>query len=716
MATLLGELHVWSLKNPVAIADGDIGCYTYHDKGEQTVAYHYLEDKQHFAESRDVTWIPKNRRPDKLRDSIKELEELLLSHKCVHIRWKGRKLFQMVLSNGILVTIQVTVHSGDIEKLFIDKTLQGKLAAELINDAVVTDNFFVFSYPEKAKVTLVYFNKKPAGGDTPAKKIEKVSTYDPKVSHIDVPGPKGKRLERKLSINTNQEWVVVWWPISGEEAWPWSPMSSDRDRANIVILGVTPGKLEELSFVRSAYDPIHVAFSSIQPRHVFMLETGTSAAGETVVDSCIYECSKTKIQRATVTTIPTKAGVVAFGRNKSEDKLILACDDAKVVLYDEQKRLTQYTQADLEPSHIAWHPGGCAAFVASNRGEIQCFDMALNPIQFMLVGEDPRAFPTIQLGTYFRSLSNLVQMNWCQLSTDSVINEYIPDAIDSLLLVFDRGPVAMFQIHLGVMSRGKLGARQLVSQYLHYKQTDEAVNLLTAMNWNTEGAVCFACLTAIMDHLLRLPLNDDREAALEAALGTFYAPPRSLSEVIVIEYRDAISRLARRFFHHLLRYQRFEKAFLLAVDLHSRDLFMDIHYLALDRGEHALAQAAKKKAEDIENDPPSSSTESVDSSVDEFDDHVSLGDDDYSDDSYDEADSSSRGKHKKSTDMNDIYLDEAGDASVPVPGDAYAAILMEDPLTLATRGRASGNQRQEDVVRDDDSNTKTLKVIHFGLV
>ena len=63
-------------------------------------------------------------------------------------------------------------------------------------------------------------------------------------------------------------------------------------------------------------------------------------------------------------------------------------------------------------------------------------------------------------------------------------------------------------------------------------------------------------------------------AQLEAALGTFYAPVKPLSEVTVLEYRDPISRLARRFFHHLLRFTRFDKAFLLAVDIGARDLFM----------------------------------------------------------------------------------------------------------------------------------------------
>lgn len=63
-------------------------------------------------------------------------------------------------------------------------------------------------------------------------------------------------------------------------------------------------------------------------------------------------------------------------------------------------------------------------------------------------------------------------------------------------------------------------------------------------------------------------------AQLEAALATFYAPKPPVSEVTIVEYRDPISRLARRFFHHLLRYARFDKAFLLAVDIGARDLFM----------------------------------------------------------------------------------------------------------------------------------------------
>lgn len=39
----------------------------------------------------------------------------------------------------------------------------------------------------------------------------------------------------------------------------------------------------------------------------------------------------------------------------------------------------------------------------------------------------------------------------------------------------------------------------------------QAVNFLNSMNWNTEGRACFACLMLIMNYLLKLPLNSERE-------------------------------------------------------------------------------------------------------------------------------------------------------------------------------------------------------------
>jgi len=56
-----------------------------------------------------------------------------------------------------------------------------------------------------------------------------------------------------------------------------------------------------------------------------------------------------------------------------------------------------------------------------------------------------------------------------------------------------------------------------------------------------------------MISLVSLLLCLNSTAQLEASLGTFYAPTRPLLDATIVEYRDPISRYARRFFHHLLR-------------------------------------------------------------------------------------------------------------------------------------------------------------------
>merc|ERR1712141_529117 len=91
----------------------------------------------------------------------------------------------------------------------------------------------------------------------------------------------------------------------------------------------------------------------------------------------------------------------------------------------------------------------------------------------------------------------------------------------------------------------------------------------------------------------------ERETCIEDALGSFYVPTRIISDEVLSQFRDQISRLARRFFHHLLRHKRFEKAFALAVDIGAKDLFMDIHYFASDVGKKLLADAAKQNAIEI---------------------------------------------------------------------------------------------------------------------
>ncbi|KAM8945460.1 WD repeat-containing and planar cell polarity effector protein fritz homolog [Pelodytes ibericus] len=598
MSFCLTELYLWSLKNTLLVGDEDLGVRVYHEKRESALHpdYVYTEEKQQFLESRGFPWTLKNKRPEKLRDNLTELEELMQSSECVLSKWKNKYVCQLLFGSGVLVSLSLS--GPQLEKVVIDRTLVGKLISNPISDAVFTDRFIILSFLKENKLCLIQFAKKTGSPDI-NKHLEKLSSLDFKISYIDIPGPRGRQLNRHLTINCIQDLVICWWPVPADDVWPWSPVSSEKDKANCVLLGCTANRIEVLSYFRTEGDLLDAGFSINQPYQVYTVENSMNSDKEPMADSCIYECARNKIQCISVTRIPLRSKVISCCRNISEDKLVLGCEDSSLILYEAHRRMTLLGQAELLPALIRWHPSGAIFVVSSNQGELQIFDMALTTIKMQLLSEDISPKSTLQCSKYFAVASSLVEIQWTvpHMSLQSIDN----DDIHNLLFIrFDGGPLGVLQFKLGAISRGQLGPMEIFSQYLRFDEIDEAIGVLSCMNWDTRAHQCYTCMSAIVNHLLRQKLTPVREAQLETSLGTFYSPASPLLDTVVLEYRDPISRYARRFFHHLLRYQRFEKAFLLAVDIGARDLFMDIHYLALDKGELALAKVAMKKANEID--------------------------------------------------------------------------------------------------------------------
>ncbi|CAG2235674.1 CPLANE5 [Mytilus edulis] len=696
MASCMGEIFIFSLKDQFNIPDDVIGCHCYHDKSQSELLYN--DEKKAFTEAQDMIWSPKNKRPEKLKDGLKEVEELLSQHKVVHIRWRSRKVLQIALSNMAIVTFVFSCFSGDAEKVFIDKSLVGKGIGETVSDAFVSDQFFITTYPDKPKVDYGFFIKRPPIGEA-IKRLEKISAWEPKTVQMDIPGPLGRRLERRVSVNTRQDMVLVWWPTSSIEAWPWSPMSTDRDRANLIVLSIHGPNIDLLAYNRTECDPFHASFSCLQPHRFFTIEQSQSGGGETTAHTSTYEIIQGKIQRISNIAIPLKSHVTCLSRNHLEDKLVLGCADGSIVLYDEGRKSTFYVRAALIPACISWHPTGTVFFVVG-------FDMALSPLKVQLVSEDPCTHRILPVGKFFKVPYTLKDIKWCLYDPKSV--EWNGDYTDAMYMHFDRGPPVVFILHLGVISRERLSGLELVKEYLKHRQEEEAVQLLKAMNWDMEGPVCYS-------------------SQLESTLGTFYAPKRPLSEVTIMDYRDPISRLARRFFHQLLRYSRFDKAFLLAVDIGSRDLFMDIHYMALDKGETALAEVAKRKAEQIESE----SLDSFDDYDDDFVDngfhqlnqqhlsqnegHLSNGDlrnggvhnGFHSHHSYGNRGGYLANGENRNSHVNSVLSDIEAD----LISDYTTALQLEPQWTNHDRSTPDRNNSSE-----EEDKPKSVKVIHFGIV
>lgn len=623
MVSLMAELHFWTMKEDIFVKDSDLGCFKFYDKGETDTEEQYTEAKQEYAKARNIIWTPSNKRPEKLRDTLKEFEEIVGAQKCIAAKWMAPGVLQFIFHTGILVSLHMEPQSCRLYRVLVDKYLVGKLASEHVTHAILENNFILVSYSE-LKVSYVSFSKSlltPEGA-------RKLSSVEPKLVTFDVVGLPGRRLNRKLSINSSKDWVLVWWSSGDGEVWPWMPSASNRERSNAVIYALHGPNVELLTYGRVEKTPVLAKFSRYQCNRVLTVEEDSSRGSGVTVDVCIYDVAKGKFERVSMISISLQGHVITCQWNSTEDRLILLCDDASLVLYDAYRQTTHFSRMPFVGVAVAWHPGGGLAFVAGKNGQLQCLDIALSTIQLQLIGESTMPARTLNLDPYFRHHPAVQDLQWQTYSVASPSSNHLPTASCASLL-FDGGPLAIFKLPLGLLTQGQLGPLELVCQYLKHGQVDEAVCMLLSLDWGRLAEQCFCCLTKIVCFLLRKPLDANREAQLEAALGSFYGSAQPIPDTVVMEYGEQVGHLARRFFHHLLRYEKFEKAFLLAVDLGCRDLFLDLHHIAKRRGENALMEVALRRANALRSNQVASDCESAelnDSSSELTDDYCSSDD------------------------------------------------------------------------------------------
>ena len=83
--------------------------------------------------------------------------------------------------------------------------------------------------------------------------------------------------------------MVIWWFTSDDEIYPWSPLSRDRNRANILVYSHTSDTLELTCHCRTEMSPLSVMFSKINPNTLLTVEQGFVKKGGVTVTSCVYK-------------------------------------------------------------------------------------------------------------------------------------------------------------------------------------------------------------------------------------------------------------------------------------------------------------------------------------------------------------------------------------------------------------------------------------------
>uniref|UniRef100_A0A182J9D5 WD repeat-containing and planar cell polarity effector protein fritz n=1 Tax=Anopheles atroparvus TaxID=41427 RepID=A0A182J9D5_ANOAO len=607
MLTLLTELRFWSTREDISIQDTDLGTTKYCEKKIDPSRTLLSEGKRSYCESRGLKWSLDNKKPNKLRHSLRLLEDELRQKRLVYCKWKNSVLLQLMLANGLLVHVSINPFTGDINRIYFDKYLIGKLISEHITDVVITQNHILVAYNEN-QITFVQLQKPTAKKNN----LEKIGLMDPKIYNVLLSGTGSttRKVPKRLVCSSSLNLVIVWTKASQNEVYPWRPTVKDQDRANLHVYKLNGARMELLCYYWTEYDPISVEFSLMNDYQVHCVEQKISKKGEVTIDSCIYQINKTKMRRVAVTSIPLQTQVCCNALSPDHEKLMLGCIDGSIVLFDEGRGITHLVKAAFIPTYVAWHSDSSVVMIANEKCQLQCFDIALSCVRMQLLSETEDGIPsgTYDLSNHFLGHHapsiNLARLGWSKKPELATHGEKYATTDSFLFCAFEQGPLACVRVVGGAGLKGDvhtsgLTADVLVHKYISLNQVEKAINILLSLNWDTYGAMCLLSLHRIANYIFKQPLGTERELQLQKALGSFLVPVKSLCYETELEFGDQVNDITLKFFHYLLRNRSYNKAFSLAIDINDADLFLKLHDKAKADGDVELAREALRKVDDI---------------------------------------------------------------------------------------------------------------------
>ncbi|XP_031632388.1 WD repeat-containing and planar cell polarity effector protein fritz [Contarinia nasturtii] len=598
MLTLLCDVKFLSGRDDINIKDTDLGAFKYTEKKSVSMINPYVEGKQDYAHLRDQDYILHGRKIKSLKNSIKKLEEILKTNRIVHCTWIDNAMITMLLSNGILVHVCINIFTGEINRISFDKFFLGKLISESVTNVVMTRLHILISY-DINQLTFVYLQKPNMKKNVP----EKISRMDPKIFNVIISGTHTKKIARHLACNSSYDLLSVWTKSSQNEVYPWRPTVRDQDRANIHIYKLSRNKLDLLCFHWTENDPISVQFSKVNQNQLRSIEQKMTRK-EVTIEICVYEINKSKIQRLSTTCIPLQAQVCCFSFSPDNEKLMLGCIDASVVIFDEWRGITHLIKAAFIPTLVTWHADSACLWISNEKCQIQCFDISLSCIRNQILNEEISSVSVLDLANYFTIQTPLLKINCSKKPDLTQYNERYTQTDSYALLLFENGPIVILRIyggngHKGDFHTSGLTADVLIQQYLKLNNVEKAINVLLCLNWDRYGDILMISLQKIANYIFRQPFQLEREAQLTKALGSFLIPVKPLSDETQIEFRDQVRDITRKFFQYLLRNKSYEKAFNLAIDIDDEDIFMDLSNCAKEDSNFELAHDAFCKAETI---------------------------------------------------------------------------------------------------------------------
>jgi hypothetical protein len=558
------------------------------------------------------------------------------------ILWLGENRLVLIFQDATLCWVVIDPLSGDILKMLIDKSLSTlsssnennlKLSGNHVCDFVVVlrDSFITpiiaIAYFDKSKLDLVTFGKGHSFYDfvmnnqKNTSNLEKLSHYEPSTTSFEFSCPSYYMIEKRLITIKDEKChptFCLWWSndtsnvlkLQNTQTNSVSLLEKDDLRSNILLLSSNLSDTNLIENIFKSEGHLVSLFYSNKSNLIAIEQTEINTHKNTfTIHIYKYELScncddqdpKPKSPKIKLNSFNLNSRIQSINQIKhSRNFLAILSTDQTLVVYDLNRNLvfkTLVKSSDLIFNGIEWALEDLLIFIYDLNGEVKLYDIACNQINLNYMTRfksklkslnehlNPSVFTKIEnLKSNLLHVNRFVRISSCEkLFANSLWTCFH----------FTKGPFGLLRLGLP----DDFNSSSLITHYLKSDQVDESVKLLKMLNWNENAQLCLTNLYKILNFVLsnKITFNLKTETLIEEALSTFYQPKRPLNEKVIFEYRHQVSRYARKYFYALLKSSNLNKAYLLAVDISSKDLFNDLYYVALSNNEKRLGEMCRKK-------------------------------------------------------------------------------------------------------------------------
>ncbi|CAG4971772.1 unnamed protein product [Parnassius apollo] len=551
------------------LKSGDLKSFKYEIKKrlEETV---YDAGKRNYCERRGGYWrAPKS-------SQLRQLETTLRDRSIVACEWVNDISATLVFSSGLIAYVSLKPISLDVTQVLFDRYCVGKLSGQTVTGVAFCKTHLLFTHAERT-ATLFTFGKSIHSTSHPCR----LSDRDPHVQSLELGG--ARRAERRVSWCADSTGVkVLLWSAANAEPAPWSPVLEDL--ANLHLYHIHGQQVNLIAFHHLENEVLCAELSQRNDNAVHIVEQTAGHKNGVTLEWQRFDLSQLEARvthlaslRGSSVRVSLPALVRVARRSRCNQRLLTACIDGSLHILHYLSGLTHSIRAGFIPTDVRW--AGELVVAVEEAGRLQCFDRALSLLHHHT--------KCLDLVSHFRDARRMQILATRDMKGGPFI-----------LALFSGGPLTLLHIT----------HPRLLTAWIRADRTSNAVALLRAMDWEEEGIECLRAMSDLVHGSLRKPQevcssgsenrgvgNIEAEATAQAALGAFLAPSAPLGPS-ALRFAPPVHDLARKFFHHLLRRGRIEKAMSLGVDLAAWDLFADARWAAQRRGLAQLSREAARTA------------------------------------------------------------------------------------------------------------------------